>query len=464
MASSDEDLNDQANGAKLSRLLVDKGSEALRRALHIIHPPPTLAAVLNKEKTNLKKLRYKVINSDQWKLLYPPSGSPDSQKFDVTLLTILLRNICGLTAPATGWDALPPVSDTSIADNIARIKYYRNKVHAHITTTKIPDNEYENLWKEISKALTGFSISKSDLDVLKETPLSPEEADYITMLEDWVKKEADLIEIALESKANVKEILEILKTDNVSEVDKLCKCDFTGIISSMNKNFLNGTREWLFGELNTWFNDKDSNSKVMILTAGPGVGKSTFAAEVCRRYTEKRQLAACHFCKYNNSDKRNPQKIIESLASHMCDNVKDFKDKLRKKLQRNHSKETLSDAFCALLNDPLYALGERKPVLLVIDALDESEVGGKSEFLELISEEFPRLPQWIKILITSRPELPVQERLQHLNPLHITPDDRNNENDILKYFQHFLLPICNDNLVLESLARVPRIISLRLLH
>ena len=76
------------------------------------------------------------------------------------------------------------------------------------------------------------------------------------------------------------------------------------------------------------------------------------------------------------------------------DNVEGFRDKLN----------TLSDAFRVLLHDPLHALDRRKPMLIVVDALDESKTDDKSEFLELISDEFPELPKWIKILILSRPE------------------------------------------------------------
>ena len=464
MASPSTILSDQANGARLSRLLVDKGTEVLRKKFDSIHPPSNLAAVLNTNKRILQRLRYKIINASQWDLLYPTSGLPDSQNFDVTLLTILLRNICGLSSPATGWDALPPTSDTSDAANIARIKYYRNKVHAHITKTEFSDSEFENLWREISKAVNNLGVPKSELEELKEAPLSPEEAVYIKQLDDWVKQDAHLTEVALENKqmlletnVAVKEIQQTLQQQSrggrtVSEVDKLCKCDFSGTIKSLNKMFLPGTRQWLFDELNTWFADENSDSTVMILTAGPGVGKSVFAAKVCRTYSKLRKLAAVHFCKYNKSDYRNPRRIIESLASIMCDNVEGFKSKLDDQLQRNHSQETISDAFRVLLNDPLHALEEREPMLLVIDALDESETGGKSEFLELISEEFPNLPQWMKILITSRPELQVQEELHHLNPVHITPRNTNNKEDLLRYLQHFLSPICSDDTVLKSLA------------
>jgi WD40 repeat protein len=458
MASSSQILNDQANGARLSRLLVNKGTQALRAAFDFVYLSSTLTAVLNTNKAILQKLRYKVINPSQWKLLYPSLGPPDSQNFDVTLLTVLLRNICGLARPASGWDALPPDSDTSVAANIARIKFYRNHVHAHITTTQIADNEFENLWLQISKALIGLGIPKSELDELKEAPLSPEEADCIQLLEDWCESEAEMNADLKETIAKFKNFQEereqkSRESEKESVVNKLGKCDFSGVRRSLNNKFLPGTRQWLFDKLSSWLTDKNSDSTVMILTAGPGVGKSVFAAEVCRMYAEQGQLAACHFCQYNKSDYRNPRMIIESLASNMCESVKGFKAKLHDQLQRSHSRETLSDAFRVLINDPLYALKEREPMLLVIDALDESAVAGKSEFLELISEEFPKLPQWIKILITSRPELPVKEELQHLNPVKITPYDTENKDDLLKYFRKSLSPICDDDKILKSLTR-----------
>jgi WD40 repeat protein len=465
MASPSQILNEQANGTRLSRLLVDKGTQAMRAAFDVKYRPSTLVTVLSSSKPILQPLRYKVISKSHWTLLYPTSGLPDSRNFDVTLLSVLLRNICGLASPATGWDIMPPDSDTSVAANIVRIRLYRNTVYAHIAKTEIADNEFENLWQKISKALIGLGIPNSELNKLKEAPLSPEEAVYIQQLEDWYKIDAKLTEISLETNSLVKLIqanLEKLhqefqqksrESESVSETKKLGKCDFSGTIRSLNKMFLPGTRQWLFDELSTWFTDEDSDSTVMVLTADPGVGKSVFAAEVCRKYAEQGQLAAFHFCKYNNSDYRNPRMIIESLASNMCDNVTGFRAKLDDQLQRNHSKETISDAFRVLLNDPLHALEKRETLLLVIDALDESNVAGKSEFLELISEEFPKLPPWIKILITSRPELPVREELQHLNPVQIFPHDKNNAEDLLKYIRNFLSPICDDDTVLLSLAR-----------
>ena len=122
------------NYARLCRLLVDGGTKALRHTFDKLHSPANLFNVLkagSAEHSTLQSLKRKrIINATQWGKLYPsPPSSVTSEDFDITLLMVLLRNICGLTAPSTGWDSLPPASDTSVEANIARVKYYRNSVY-----------------------------------------------------------------------------------------------------------------------------------------------------------------------------------------------------------------------------------------------------------------------------------------------------------------------------------------------
>ena len=42
---------------------------------------------------------------------------------DISLLCKLLREICSLTAPATGWDNVPKSTDHSLAADMVRIKF-----------------------------------------------------------------------------------------------------------------------------------------------------------------------------------------------------------------------------------------------------------------------------------------------------------------------------------------------------
>ncbi len=424
-------LQAKANYSRVCHLLVDKGGDVLRRALHVIHPPSTLAAALNANKRTLSKIRYSVINPAQWELIFPATGLPDSNNFDITLLTILLRNICGLASPATGWDVMPAASDTSISANIARIKIFRNEVYGHVPSAQLDDTTFEKLWQEISKPLVNLGILQHDIDELKKAPLTPEEESYAEKLKEWKELEDDLVSKLHHLQEEFVQLRTVVENLHPSQTDRLAKLDFTGKIKNLCERFQHGTRQWLFDKLSSWFRDEESS--VMILTAGPGVGKSVLSAKVCELYEQRGHLAAYHFCDFRTSDYRDPDRILESLASQMCDNVEGFRDKLTEVFHRKHSRDSLSDAFRVLLNDPLHALNRHEPMLIVVDALDESKTAIKSEFLDLISSEFSQLPKWIKIFISSRPELQVRKKLEHLNPLEILPDGHQHKRDLRLY-------------------------------
>ena len=171
----------KANFSRLCQLLVDKGGDALRAVLHAKHPPSTLAAVLNANKPILQQTS--VINHpQQWNVLYPTSGIPDSNKFDITLLTILLRNICGLPSPATGWNVMPSAGDTSKSADVVRIKLFRNEVCGHTARAQLDNAKFKTLWQEVSKPLTRLGIPQKDIDEIKVASLSPKEECYVEKL------------------------------------------------------------------------------------------------------------------------------------------------------------------------------------------------------------------------------------------------------------------------------------------
>ena len=216
-------------------------------------------------------------------------------------------------------------------------------------------------------------------------------------------------------------------------VDQLTKCDFDRDIEERNASFHPGSRKWLLNKVDRWFESRNSNSQVMVLTADPGFGKSAFAAEVCKEYRERGQLAACHFFKSTYSDYRDPHKMLQSLASHFCETVNGFRETLAQKLQRNHSSTTVADAFRVLLKDPLNSLpGQTSNILIVIDGLDESASDEKKKLLHVI-KEFQMLPKWVKIFITGRPEIATKEQLEHLNHVEISRNDQANQQDLKSY-------------------------------
>ena len=180
------------NFARLCRLLVDVGSHALRNKFDSIHPPAGLHGVLTKPSVLaiLHALRRKrILNPAQWGKLYPSSPSSVSSKdFDVTLLVLLLRNICGLVPPATGWDSLPPSADTSAEANIARVKYYRNHVYGNACQASVDDTTFNIYWQDISNALVGLGADAAAINTLKTESMDPViEKHYQELLKEWKK-------------------------------------------------------------------------------------------------------------------------------------------------------------------------------------------------------------------------------------------------------------------------------------
>ena len=186
------------NYAKLCRLLVDGGAKALRYTFDKIHSPANLFNVLKAGSaghSTLKPLKRKrIINATQWGKLYPPSpSSVTSKDFDITLLMVLLRNICGLTAPSTGWDSLPPASDTSVEANIARVKYYRNSVYGHASQASVDNPTFNSLWQDISAALVVLGVDAAAIAQLKTETMDPDtEKHYQQLLKEWKKDEDNI--------------------------------------------------------------------------------------------------------------------------------------------------------------------------------------------------------------------------------------------------------------------------------
>ena len=183
---------EKTNGSKLSRLLIDGGTTVLRNIFDGYHPPANLSAGLNANYSTLQKLcKKKVLRPAQWDKLFPPGGAaPDSNTFDITLLFLLLTNICGLSPPHSGWHAKPSPGDDSLEANLARMKFFRNELYGHVSSTGIDTPTFSSLWKEISAALVALGLDQTEIDKLKEEKCGAE--DYLDVLLEWAKSEEEI--------------------------------------------------------------------------------------------------------------------------------------------------------------------------------------------------------------------------------------------------------------------------------
>ena len=149
-------------GMKLMRLILDGGTEALRKVFQRIHTGNLQVVLSCKSSLStctsstcnycclIAPKKRKIINQNQWDKLFPaPPNKPNINDFDITLLSVLLRNICGLSPPSTGWDNLPTASDLSEEADIVRIKFFRNKHFGHRPQSAVSEADFKALWAEI---------------------------------------------------------------------------------------------------------------------------------------------------------------------------------------------------------------------------------------------------------------------------------------------------------------------------
>ena len=159
MATASEKLestSERENFQRLDRLNLDGCTALLRDLFDSIIHPSTLAATLA---TNEKVLKTKAkLTRVEKEILFPASGCVvTSEKFDISLLSRLLRCICNLTMPPSGWDDLPEVDDVTIEAELVRFKYYRNFVHGHERNSKVTQMDFQSLWQNIRASMLAIA-------------------------------------------------------------------------------------------------------------------------------------------------------------------------------------------------------------------------------------------------------------------------------------------------------------------
>ena len=389
MASVGGSSDDKTDADKLYRLIVDLGTEALRITFNRYNPG-NLKGVLSSHNHTLLKLKPKnsVIKS-QWDKLYPATPNlPNINDFDITLLSLSLRYICGLKVHSDPiWaNKKPNPSDHSTEADIVRIRSFRNDF-SHRSHTAVSDADFMSLWAEICAPLVRLGINQSAIDELKNEPLNKH----------------------------------------------LVWCNFQSEIKFYFEKFAKGTREWVFEEFSTWFENENSENRAFIISGHAGMGKSVIAAAVCKQFAE--HIAACHFFQYNNSQYDNPKIFLQSVAWQVCQVFPAYKKALVRKRTSNLAQPlndmNMEGPFTTLFKEPFTDIADPgKTILIVLDAVDECENKGREELANLISNHFHKLPPYIRFLITTRPEKNLIAKFAKLNPLYINSNDARNLCDL----------------------------------
>ncbi|KAH0548036.1 hypothetical protein GP486_008222, partial [Trichoglossum hirsutum] len=239
-------------------------------------------------------------------------------------------------------------------------------------------------------------------------------------------------------------------TDNIHMKLDLTKlpiakgASFDSHIDEHNARCLANTRVELRRQIAEWAEDRNGKP-IFWLKGVAGTGKSTIARSVAQSFAGQHQLAASFFFKRGEGERGNAIRFFTTIVADLIARVPGLISGIRKALDADPgiSERVLKDQFEKLILHPLSAGS-----LTSFNALDECEQEEDIRvILQLLARTKDIKPVSLRILVTSRPELPIRLGFKQMSDgtyqdliLHEVPK-RTIEHDIRLFIEHELRQI-----------------------
>ena len=196
-------------------------------------------------------------------------------------------------------------------------------------------------------------------------------------------------------------------------------------------------RKWLSQKCLSWI--KEANEKVLCIFGEIGSGKSSFITNLVFDDVDG-YFTGIHYCRFDIESSTKVRNIVKSLTYSVATQITGFSQYIEGISERVLDTASGIELFEKLLVEPLNKISnhDRKAVV-IIDAIDEiSDPGEREELLGIISENSRLLPDWFKIIITSRPDSKLEYLLQDTTVIKIDTSSDENIQDISDYIDGFL--------------------------
>src|SRR5262249_1758537 len=147
------------------------------------------------------------------------------------------------------------------------------------------------------------------------------------------------------------------------------------------------------------------------------------------------EVAAHHFCIASLGETLHPARFVRSLAAQVAGRREDFRDALAPVAAGTGDGADAAALFRRLLADPLRTLPPARPVLLLVDALDEALPHGAGTIARLLADRADDLPPWVRLVLSTRKDPEVLERFGSARVVEIDPDSAENRADLLNHLR-----------------------------
>ncbi|KAF8064408.1 hypothetical protein FPV67DRAFT_221177 [Lyophyllum atratum] len=219
------------------------------------------------------------------------------------------------------------------------------------------------------------------------------------------------------------------------------------------------TRVDLLKEIMGWVEDVSASSRNFLwLTGDPGSGKSAITASIARACKDKDILWAQFFINRNSVDTTNPNAYFPSIARQLAERSELVQLEIHEQLKSKPSlmDEMSSEQATSLFIDAIRVaskIDQAKPVVIVIDGLDETDRNHLRSTADIFSQLFEELSNHrnAKVYIASRTEDDIRtpfartmsdKRVKHL---HLDTASTSSVEDVSRFLRRRLVQIVLDN-------------------
>ncbi|KAF7971922.1 hypothetical protein HWV62_19439 [Athelia sp. TMB] len=215
--------------------------------------------------------------------------------------------------------------------------------------------------------------------------------------------------------------------------------------ASWNSNLacLTGTRLAILMLIHDWSQSRDLRS-IFCLQGVAGSGKTAISNAVAQALKKKGILASSFFFDRAIPSRNTPRLLFSTIARDIAGLHPAIAADIAASLEEEPSLATadLSRQFEAFIAGPLSRHPIDRPIIVVIDALDEAvSDDADTHLLAILRDEFAKLPPYFRVLITYRLTRAIEHHLSgksHVAHHHIDINSAENQEDIAAYVDHHL--------------------------
>lgn len=183
-----------------------------------------------------------------------------------------------------------------------------------------------------------------------------------------------------------------------------------------------GTRKNILEDIFAWSQEKTGSKTLFWLHGHAGMGKSSIASSVCRKFKQDGTLGAHFFCK-RDSDHRSAKYALNTIIHHLALRSKSYGRIVARAIKADDQLPNLSlkDRYTQLIENPIHK--PAKALFVVVDALDECEKGAERGQLLTCLREMSRIVPWLNVIVTSRPDADIAQAFGGSHGTHVTSRD-----------------------------------------